>query len=225
MNEANNSHNDNNLAARSGLALLGLSVVLGIAFSGFVGGWFGITVVDVSNRLPFGHATSGEMPRPRQGLVLTPDNRGQVLFGRYCDSCHPAGRESKGADLLGREFRRDFQNEFQISQLVREGTCVMPKYDRFLLGDDDLAEIAKFTLARAKTAAAADGAPPLPPLDGPKIMQEKCVTCHNTLDPPLDPRDPQIIHAVEVDMGRCAGITAVQQKVLVDFLLQQQRGR
>lgn len=205
-------------ARRQGLAVVALAVVFGIAVTGWMGGWFGPSMSSLAGTLAIAPSANAEMPRPRQGLVPSSENKGQIIFGRYCDSCHPGGEASKGKSLVSPEFRRDFENEFQIAQLVREGTCVMPKYDRFLLPDGDLAEIAKFTLARAK----ADGSPPPPPLDGPGIMREKCATCHNTLDPPLDPRDPQVTHAVEVDMGRCAGLTAVQKKVLIDFLLRSQ---
>ncbi|MBI4498541.1 MAG: cytochrome c [Chloroflexi bacterium] len=170
-----------------------------------------------------GGGRAEQMPRPRTGLVATNENRGQVLFGRYCDSCHPGGREQKGKDLLGPAFRRDFQTEADVVKLVREGTCVMPAYDRFFLPDGDVAEIAKFVVARAQAAASADPTPPLPPLDGQGILGQKCAACHDTIDLPLNPRDPQVLYVVDVDMARCAGLTAQQTTALRTFLLEQQR--
>jgi mono/diheme cytochrome c family protein len=153
--------------------------------------------------------------------VLATDNRGQVLFGRYCDSCHPGGREGKGIDLLSPELRRDFQTESQVIQLVRDGTCKMPKFDRFLLADADLGEIAKFTLDRAKAAVSASPSSPLPPLDGQGIFQNKCVVCHNSIDVPIDPRDVQVLFALD-QMGKCAGLTAEQKTALGAFIRSQQ---
>lgn len=206
-----------------GVGMLALAIALGVGVAGWLAGWYGPERVALLELLPGANRQGMDTPRPRQGLVLRGDSRGQVLFGRYCDSCHPAGGKARGESLIAPEFRRDFQNEFQIAQLVREGTCLMPKFDRFLLADADLEAVAKFTLSRAKAAGEAKGIAPLPPLDGPGILREKCETCHNeSVAPTLDPRDPQISYILEVDMARCAGLTAVQKQTLRDHLLSQQ---
>ena len=61
------------------------------------------------------------LPQARSGLIETSDNRGQVLFGRYCDSCHPAGRAGIGASLRNAQFKREYTSAAQISELVRKG--------------------------------------------------------------------------------------------------------
>jgi len=165
--------------------------------------------------------SGGEVPRSRQGLVLTAENRGQVLFGRSCDSCHPGGREGRGVSLLTPEFRRDFKTEADIVQLVRDGTCNMPAYNRFLLADEDLVPIAQFVLNRAKVAATAASAPPLPALDGPGILQHRCASCHARIDKPIDARDVQVLYALDT-MAKCAGLTTEQKTVLRTFLQAQQ---
>lgn len=213
----------NNLEAahRRGQLTILAAGVLGVLVVGWLSGWLGPS--------PSGFALINEpatgpeagVPRLRQGLVLTTENRGQVLFGRSCDSCHPGGREGRGADLLSAEFRRDFKTEADIVQLVRGGTCTMPAYNRFILADDDLAQIAKFVLGRAKAAPSATSRPALPALDGPGILKIKCMNCHATLDPPLDPRDVQVLFALD-EMAKCAGLTAEQKTVLRTFLRAQQ---
>ncbi|MBM2826183.1 MAG: Cytochrome oxidase, cbb3-type, subunit [Dehalococcoidia bacterium] len=206
-----------------GKAVLALGVVLGLAFSLWLSGGLGPPRSLLSaNSLALGNHSENTMPRLRHGLVLTEETRGRVLFGRYCDSCHPGGEEGRGESLVSEEFQRDFQNEFQITQLVRDGTCIMPAYNRFFLADGDLAEIAKFALGRSQAAAQVRATAPLPPLDGPGIMQQKCANCHDTVDPPLDTRDPQVLYVMELEMARCAGLTAVQKETLRTHLLSQQ---
>jgi mono/diheme cytochrome c family protein len=201
-----------------GLALIGLAVVLGVAAALGLVAW---------SAEPKALALSGSgsqenvgAPRSSSGLVATTENRGQVLFGRYCDSCHPGGDEGRGVSLVSKEFLRDFHNEAQIAQLVRDGTCKMPAYTRFLVSDGDLSEMSKFVLGRAQAAAP----PPLPPLEALAILEQKCNTCHATIEPHLDPRDVQILFALN-DMAKCAGLTADQRNVLRAFLLAQQGQR
>ncbi|MEK7214033.1 MAG: cytochrome c [Chloroflexota bacterium] len=209
-------------AHRRGMTLLVLSLVLGVAFTGWLQGWVGSPHFSVTAGVGGGAATGGAVPRARQGLVANAENRGQVLFGRSCDSCHSAGGEGRGVALVTPEFRRDFKAETDIIQLVRDGTCRMPAYSRAFLADGDLAEIAKFTLARARAAPGAQASPPLTPLDGRGILETKCLSCHNTIDKPLDARDVQLLFALD-EMAKCAGLTAEQKAVLRTFLRSQQR--
>lgn len=211
-------------AHRRGRMALGLAVILGVVFAGWLAGWLGHPPVILSQAQVAGAKREDGVPRPRQGLVATAENRGKVLFGRSCDSCHPGGREGKGADLLSPEFRRDFKTEADIIQLVRQGTCEMPAYNRFFLADDDLAQIAKFVLGRAKSDPSAASRPPLPALDGPGILQNKCASCHAEIDKPIDARDVQVLFALD-DMAKCGGLTAEQKSVLRTFLQAQQQRR
>lgn len=90
------------------------------------------------------------MPRPRTGLILTSDNRGQVLFGRYCDSCHPAGREGIGGSLRSVQFKSEYTDAEQISEFVREGGFDMRAYPPDFLSDEDLSEIVQYVLGLAQ---------------------------------------------------------------------------
>jgi len=83
-------------------------------------------------------------PRPAVGLVERSDNRGQVLFGRYCDSCHPAGREGIGSDLEGTQVKRQYTSDEKIITYVRAGGFDMPAFPKTLISDEDLAAIAAY---------------------------------------------------------------------------------
>lgn len=205
-----------------GRVAVALAAVLGIAVAGWLAGWFGPSVAVMQNLTIF-QSRGGEMPRPAHGLVLTSENRGQVLFGRSCDSCHPGGGEGRGPSLVSPDFRRDFLTERDVIQLVRDGTCEMPKFDRFLLADDALAEIAKYVKARAASVGALEGKPQLAPLDGPGIFQQKCADCHVRIDKPVDARDVQVLYALD-EMAKCGGLTTDQKSVLKTYLQQMQAG-
>jgi mono/diheme cytochrome c family protein len=77
-------------------------------------------------------------------LVERSDNLGQVLFGRYCDSCHPGGRAGIGSDLEGTQVKRQYTSEDKIIKLVRSGGFDMPAFSPSLLSDEDLANIAVY---------------------------------------------------------------------------------
>ena len=86
------------------------------------------------------------MPHARAGLVATSSNQGQVLFGRYCDSCHPAGEEGIGASLRDAQFRQKFDMPDRIIKVVRDGGHDMPAFPPTLLPDDKLQEITEYVL-------------------------------------------------------------------------------
>lgn len=86
------------------------------------------------------------VPRARSGLIETSDNRGQVLFGRYCDSCHPAGRAGVGASLRSAQFKREYTSAAQISEFVRKGGFDMRAYPPEFLPDDELNTISQYIL-------------------------------------------------------------------------------
>jgi mono/diheme cytochrome c family protein len=94
-----------------------------------------------------GTATPGSVPRPRTGLVATSQNRGQVLFGRYCDSCHTAGREMIGPSLRTAQFKDEFNTESKIAEVVRSGGFEMPAYPPTLVTDEELQKIAEYVLS------------------------------------------------------------------------------
>jgi mono/diheme cytochrome c family protein len=87
------------------------------------------------------------VPHPRTGLVPTSDNQGQVLFGRYCDSCHPAGRVGIGTDLRSREIKRQYTSADQIAKVIRKGGYDMPAFPPDLVSDKELEPISQYVLS------------------------------------------------------------------------------
>ena len=77
-------------------------------------------------------------------LVDGVDNHGQVLFGRYCDSCHPGAGSGIGANLRTAQSHRQFSTEDSIIRLVRAGGFDMPAFPKPMLSDDDLGQIASY---------------------------------------------------------------------------------
>lgn len=84
--------------------------------------------------------TSGDRP----SLVLTSENRGRVLFGRYCDSCHYGGNENIGSSLRDAQFKRTYTTPEKIAEYVRRGGFDMPAFSRAFLSDADLDAIAAY---------------------------------------------------------------------------------
>lgn len=124
-----------------GLLTVALGAALGVGMFAWLAGAGTTQAAWISAPL---RAHSVEPPRPAEGLVERPDNRGQVLFGRYCDSCHPAGREVLGASLRSRQFKRQFDTDEKIVRIIREGGFDMPAFPKTMISDEDVALIAAF---------------------------------------------------------------------------------
>jgi mono/diheme cytochrome c family protein len=77
-------------------------------------------------------------------LVDGVDNHGQVLFGRYCDSCHPAAGAGIGANLRTAQSHRQYSSDDSIVRLVRAGGFEMPTFSKQMLADEDLAQIFSY---------------------------------------------------------------------------------
>ena len=135
------------MAHRRGLAMVLAAVVVGLALVVWLGGWIGPSPSSYAQVFTTTSGPGGGAPRPRQGLVLTTENRGQVLFGRYCDSCHTAGREVLGSSLRSAQFKREFNTTVKISDFVRKGGFDMPALSKNFLSDADLDDIAKYVLS------------------------------------------------------------------------------
>ncbi|HEU5318994.1 MAG TPA: cytochrome c [Chloroflexota bacterium] len=143
-------------AHRRGLATLAIGVLAGLAVAGCTAAW------PTRNELAAGSPASGLVswinalpvesnrtiaPGERPALVLTSENRGKVLFGRYCDSCHYGGNENIGASLRAPQFKRSFATREKIAEFVRKGGFDMPAYSRTFLSDADLDAIAGYVLS------------------------------------------------------------------------------
>lgn len=132
----------------SGLVLLILATVLAIVVVVVLGDP-GLSLDRSGNGSETPQAPEGAdgVPRSRSGLVLTSSNRGQILFGRYCDSCHTAGREMIGPSLRTVQFKSQYKTADKIVEFVRTGGFDMPAYPPTLVSDDELQKIAEYILS------------------------------------------------------------------------------
>jgi len=124
-------------ARRTGRALTVGAVVLGLV------GVALITVVGGPRSGPSTQVASAGRAA-RLALVDTPETHGQVLFGRYCDSCHPGAGPGSGSDLRTAQVRRQYPAPDSIKRLVRAGGFDMPAFPTQMLSDDDLTQIANY---------------------------------------------------------------------------------
>lgn len=132
-----------------GLALLLFAILLGIGGAAWeVMSPTGPTT-PLFNALSYRDVQQGNVgvPRPRTGLIATSDNPGQVLFGRYCDSCHPAGRAGIGSNLRSAQFKQEYTSADQVAEFVRKGGFDMPAFPPNWISDAELAKISQFALS------------------------------------------------------------------------------
>src|SRR5512134_146141 len=87
---------------RAGLGLLVFTTLLA------VGVVLGVVSWSTTPRPLLAREQPAGVPRPRTGLIPTSENRGQILFGRYCDSCHTAGRQVLGPSLRSAQFKNQY---------------------------------------------------------------------------------------------------------------------
>jgi mono/diheme cytochrome c family protein len=136
-----------------GAALLAASIVGGLATFIVLAGWGASARAALRDSAAFGPPSTlaggrgAQSASARESLVLRSDNRGQVLFGRYCDSCHPGGQEGIGPSLRSTQFKRTTTSEDKIVSTVRKGGFEMPALPPTLLGDADLSDIARYVLS------------------------------------------------------------------------------
>lgn len=124
-----------------GLGLLALAVLAAIATVALLAAWS-------NNPQPLlVSEPAGGVPRARTGLVSTSQNAGQVLFGRYCDSCHTGGREFTGPSLRSARFKGQNPTVEKIITLVRKGGFDMPAFPPTLISDEEVQQIAEFVVS------------------------------------------------------------------------------
>ena len=111
----------------------------------------GIVVVIIISNMGIGPTTNAPGAAARvttaqlsPALVDGVDNHGQVLFGRYCDACHPAGGAGLGANLRTAQSHRQYASDDSIIRLVRAGGFDMPAFPIQMLADEDLSQIASY---------------------------------------------------------------------------------
>jgi len=125
----------------SGLGLLVFTTLLAVVVV------LGLVTWSTTPRPLLAREQPAGVPRPRTGLIPTSENRGQILFGRYCDSCHTAGREVLGSSLRNAQFKRQYATIDEIAKIVRISGFDMPAYPPALLSDENLRSIAEFILS------------------------------------------------------------------------------
>ena len=64
---------------------------------------------------------------------------GRKLFNEYCASCHPGGMSGVGFAIINKPLP-EFLIEFQI----RNGVGVMPAFDKKMLNDNQVEQIAEY---------------------------------------------------------------------------------
>jgi mono/diheme cytochrome c family protein len=65
--------------------------------------------------------------------------RGEELFARYCQVCHPGGQQGVGARLIGIPLTDD-----QIKTVVRHGQKNMPAFTAETVPDEDLQSLVDY---------------------------------------------------------------------------------
>jgi mono/diheme cytochrome c family protein len=78
--------------------------------------------------------------------VPTSENRGKVLVGRYCDSCHTDAREMTGPSLRTAQFKGQYRSADEIIHFVRTGGFDMPAYPETLVSDAEMQLISEYIL-------------------------------------------------------------------------------
>jgi mono/diheme cytochrome c family protein len=120
----------------------------GLVLIAFVLGIVAFVVIGTMGTGPTSRAPDASggvvVARLSPGLVDGVDNHGQVLFGRYCDSCHPGAGAGTGGNLRTAQSHRQYSTEDSIIHLVRAGGFDMPVFPSQMLSDDDLAQIATY---------------------------------------------------------------------------------
>ncbi len=65
--------------------------------------------------------------------------KGETVYQRYCESCHPGGQEDVGPALAGRHVPPG-----KVRWFVREGGDTMPAFPASKVSDEDLEHLAAY---------------------------------------------------------------------------------
>ena len=106
-------------------AMLGLALIV-------------VALLGAACDLGSGGATPGP-GGPTPPAVPTALVRGEAVFTRYCQVCHPGGERGVGARLIGTPLSDD-----QIKTVVRRGQKNMPAFSPDTIPDDDLQSLVNY---------------------------------------------------------------------------------
>src|SRR6476661_7070050 len=79
-------------------------------------------------------------PTPEYGGTGT-TSKGQVIFERYCNTCHPGGGRGVGPSLITMHYGAD-----EIKAVVRHGKAQMPGFGEKVISDDDLDALVDYVI-------------------------------------------------------------------------------
>lgn len=91
-----------------------------------------------------GLASCGGQAQPTPTLNATA-SRGEVVFAKYCNSCHPKGGRGSGPSLVQTGIGKD---EFAL--YVRNGKGRMPGFNEGLIPNEDLDQMYEYISSLSK---------------------------------------------------------------------------
>jgi len=68
-------------------------------------------------------------------------SKGQAIFMRYCNTCHPGGERGVGPSLITRN-----EGAEEIKAVVRHGKAQMPGFGAKVISDDDLNALVDYVI-------------------------------------------------------------------------------
>ena len=71
--------------------------------------------------------------------------RGQIVFAKYCNSCHPGGGRGAGPSLVQAGI-----SESEFDEYVRKGRNRMPAFNEGLISNEDLDEMYSYVSSMTK---------------------------------------------------------------------------
>jgi mono/diheme cytochrome c family protein len=95
-----------------------------------------------------GLASCGEQTQPTPTTIATVNAnrpRGEVVFAKYCNSCHPGGARGAGPSLVQAGLSED-----EFKKVVRQGEKRMPAFNEGLIRNDDLDEMYDYIVSLSK---------------------------------------------------------------------------
>lgn len=91
-----------------------------------------------------GLASCGEQAQLTPTANATPP-RGEIVFAKYCNSCHPGGGRGAGPSLVQAGISKD-----EFERYVRNGKSRMPAFNDGLIPNEDLDQMYEYISSLAK---------------------------------------------------------------------------
>jgi len=88
---------------------------------------------------------TGSAPPTPQGTGTMTTNRGQQVFARYCNTCHPGGGRGVGPSLMMKNYSAD-----ELEAVIRHGKAQMPGFGEKVISNDDLYAVVDYVIGMKK---------------------------------------------------------------------------